>query len=61
MAVMRLLVFARALRYSQKTLPRAIAIATRKIALATTFTCGGTETRAMPQTKTGNVCVTLRR
>ena len=32
-------------------------MATRKIALATTFTCGGTATRAMPQTKTGNVCV----
>ena len=32
---------------------RAIAIATRKIALATTFTCGGTATRAIPQTKIG--------
>ena len=57
MAVMRLLVFVCALRYCQKTLPRPRAIATRKIALATTFTCGGTETRAMPQTKIGNVCV----
>ena len=36
-----------------------MAIATRKMALATTLTCGGTETRAIPQTKTGNVCVTL--
>ena len=34
--------------------PRA-AIATRKIALATTFTCGGTATRATPQTNSGNV------
>ena len=47
----------RAFRYSQITLPSPIAIATRKIALATTFTCGGTATRAMPQTKMGNVCV----
>ncbi len=31
--------------------------ATRKIALAMTFTCGGTETRAAPQTKSGNVVV----
>ena len=31
--------------------------ATRKIALAITFTCGGTETRAAPQTKSGNVVV----
>src|SRR5205823_5613140 len=46
-----------ALRYCQKTLPSPSAIATRKIALATTFTCGGTATRAMPQTKIGNVCV----
>ena len=57
---MWLLVVRLALRYCQKTLPSAIAIATRKIALATTFTCGGTATRAMPQTKTGNVCVAAR-
>ena len=39
---------------------RANAIATRKMALATTLTCGGTATRATPQTKTGNVCVAPR-
>ena len=31
------------------------ASATTKMALATTFTCGGTATRAAPQTKSGNV------
>ena len=44
-------------RYSQKTLPSAKAMATRKMALAMTLTCGGTATRAIPQTKTGKVCV----
>ena len=58
MAVMvtRLLVLVVALRYCQKTLARARAIATRKMKLATTLTWGGTATRAMPHTKTGNVC-----
>src|SRR5205823_10839416 len=45
-----------AARYCQTTLPRPRAIATRKIALATTFTCGGTATLAIPQTKIGKVC-----
>lgn len=40
----------RPLRTCQITLASAIPIATRKIALATTLTCGGTATRAMPQT-----------
>ena len=34
-----------------------ISTATMKIALAITLTCGGTETRAAPQTKSGNVVV----
>ena len=36
-----------------------MAIATRKIALATTLTWGGTETLAIPHTKIGKVCVLL--
>src|SRR5438046_7339948 len=44
-----------AARYCQTTFARPRMIATRKIALATTFTCGGTATLAIPQTKIGNV------
>ena len=40
----------RALRICHSTLVTASAIETKKMALATTFTCGGTDTRAMPQT-----------
>src|SRR6187399_3137332 len=44
-------------RRPHSTLPAMKSTDTRKIALAMTFTCGGTETLAAPQTKSGNVVV----
>src|SRR6185503_9193379 len=48
---------ARRARRPHSTFPTITSTATMKMALATTFTCGGTATRAAPQTKSGNVWV----